>query len=82
MSKEEDDYGVVVPGNIEKTTQLEEKEGQSENQNEERENVEVGEGQELEVLTKKKREQKQQEKILTKAIKIPKTPKISKMKSL
>ncbi len=51
MSEEEDDNGVVAPDNVEKTTQLQEKEGQSE-----KENVEVGEGQELEVLPKKKRE--------------------------
>ena len=43
--------------------------------------MEVGEGQELEVLPKKKIEEEQQEEILTKAIKTPKRPKVSKMKS-
>ena len=77
MSKEDDDNGVLVPVNVEKTTQLQEKEGQTEKQHEEKENVEVAEGQELEVLPNKKREVEQQEEILTKAIKTPKRPKVS-----
>src|SRR5262249_47910487 len=80
MSKEEDDNGVLVPGNVEKTTQLQEKEGQTEKEDEEKENVEVAEGEEFDVLPLKKREEKQQEEVLTKAMKTPKRPKVFKMK--
>ncbi len=78
MSKAEDNR-VIVRGNVEATIEVQE-EGQIEKQDEEKENVEVAEGQEFEVLPKKIVEQEQQEEILTKAIKTPKRPKVSKIK--